>query len=64
MASKLRNMRLPLEPASRWTNAELGELRELYESYVHAGDPNPLQTIVDDRLFSDKKNTVGKLRNQ
>lgn len=64
VASKLRNMRLPLEPASRWTNAELGELRELYESYVHAGDPNPLQTIVDDRLFSDKKNTVGKLRNQ
>jgi len=62
--SKLRNMSLYLEPPAKWTKSELAELRELYESYVHAGDRNPLQTIVDDKVFPEKKNTVGKLRNQ
>ena len=62
--SKLQHMKLYLTPANRWSDTELEKLRVAYEKELAKDTVDPLQVIMDEKLFSFTKNKVGKLRNQ
>lgn len=61
---KLNRMGLPLIAVSDWSPQELRELKELYSTFVDAGEDDPIKAIVEEETFHPSKNTYGKIRHR